>query len=169
MAPAPIPADPTLLSSPLDNSSKQPVLACASRRFASPVAVNVIEASFSQQNQSTPNIASEHSINIAEGQPSFSNSESRVDNVLLNGLQSIRNTSESSIFNIKTADLQKDLTKDLTSSSLNKKAESDVETPLVHEVRKSYNRLSLNNKVIIILLLRSATGACNQGNIVHKI
>ena len=147
MAPAPIPADPTLLSSPLDNSSKQPVLACASRRFASPVAVNVIEASFSQQNQSTPNIASEHSINIAEGQPSFSNSESRVDNVLLNGLQSIRNTSESSIFNIKTADLQKDL----TSSSLNKKAESDVETPLVHEVRKSYNRLSLNNKVIIIL------------------
>ena len=51
MAPAPIPGDPTLISSPLNNSNKQPASACISnsRRFTTAFALSSIQTSLLQE------------------------------------------------------------------------------------------------------------------------
>ena len=52
MAPAPLPADPTLLTSPITDKVSSTILACSSRRILTPVAISAIEESQSQQNSS---------------------------------------------------------------------------------------------------------------------
>jgi hypothetical protein len=144
MAPAPIPADPTFLSSPINNSNKQLASVCVSRRFATPVALSSIQSSLSQQNQFAANTDS--AVSIAEDQQSFNSIDSRLKNAPLNDIQSSRHTIKSS-FNITTVDAFEEFTRNNTSTTagqINQQSEALV----VCEVRKSYNRLSLNNKVL---------------------
>merc|ERR1712038_491650 len=85
MAPAPLPADPTLLTSPITDKVSSTILACSSRRILTPVAISAIEESQSQQNSSND-----------------------------------------------------------TTKCLQRKANKENETSFVQEVRRRYNRLSLN-------------------------
>ena len=147
MAPAPIPADPTLLSSPLNNNTKQLTSVCVNRRFATPVSLSSVESHLSQQNQFAANTASDSTVSIAEDQQPFNYSASRLEHAPFNYLQSSRHTNKSSSFNITTVDAFEEFTRINTPEppgQINKQSE----TLVVCEVQKPYNRLSLNNKVL---------------------
>ena len=148
MAPAPIPADPTLLSSPLNSSNKQLASGCASRRFATPVALSSIQSPLSQQNQFAANTISDSAVSIADDQQSFNSNEPRLEDAPLHDKQSSRYTIKSSSFNITTVDAFEEFTRINTSTTAGQNRTS--EALVVCEVRKSYNRLSLNNKVLLL-------------------
>lgn len=149
MAPAPIPADPTLLSSPLNNSSKQPASACVGRRFATAVALSSIQATLSQEEtETTTNTISEPAVSFAGDQQIFGNSDSSRDNELLHDIQTSRVTSEPFSINVtKVNTLEENISKNISVTT--EPSNQEIEFSLVHEVQRSYNRLSLNNKVKI--------------------
>ena len=144
MAPAPLPADPTLLTSPLNSNNKQLHSVCSSRRFATPVALSSIHRQQSQQNQFAANTVPEPAVSLAEDHPSLN--VSRLDNAPLQDIQSSKDTTQSS-FNITTVDAFEEFTRNNTSTTTKP---NQLEPTVVYEERKSYNRLSLNNKVKIL-------------------
>ena len=147
MAPAPIPADPTLLSSPLNSSSKQPTSACVARRFATAVALSSIQATLSQETQ--PATTTEPAVSLSGDQQTFGNLDSSRDNELLHDIQTSRNTSESFSINVtKVNPLEENISKNIF-ATITEPSNPEIESSLVHEVQRSYNRLSLNNKVNI--------------------
>ena len=145
MAPAPIPADPTLLSSPLNNSRKHPASACvvSSRRLATAVALSSIQASLSQETDTTTSAAAESTASLVDDTQTLINSDSLSGNELHASHQS-RNTSEllpAGVTNIQFGEKTKSLSNVIIES------DNERESSLFHEVQRSYNRLSLNNKV----------------------
>ena len=145
MAPAPIPADPTVLSSPLNNSNKEPTSTCASRRFATAVPLSSIQAAFTHQTQYvTPSQPESHSPTSV--QQLITNRESQLDNVILHSAQGRTNKSESTI-NTKILCPLKRNTLNNVAPSLIEEIDLDKENSLFSEVRRSYNRLSLSNRV----------------------
>ena len=157
MAPAPIPADPTVLSSPLNSSNKQLASGCVSRRFATPVALSSIQSPLSQQNQFAANTVSDSAVSIAEDQQSFNGNESRLEDAPLHDIQSSRHTIKSSSFNITTVDAFEEFTRINTSTTVRQIQQS--EALVVCEVPKSYNRLSLNNKVQFCRIITARGGS----------
>ena len=142
MAPAPIPADPTLLSSPLSNSRKHPASACvaSSRRLATAVALSSIQETLSQETESA---AAESAASLVEDTQILINSDSLSGNEL-HASQPNRNTSELlpvGVTNIQFGEKTKSVSNVIVESDNNERES------LVHEVQRSYNRLSLNNKV----------------------
>ena len=148
MAPAPIPADPTLLSSPLNNSSKQPASTCVSRRFASAVSLSSIQETLSQEDTETATrTVSEPTASPAEHQETFDNRENSRNNEPLHDIQTSRNTCESFSINVtKVNKLENNLQKNICATII-EPSNPKIESLLVREVQRSYNRLSLNNKV----------------------
>ena len=145
MAPAPIPADPTVLSSPLNTSNKEPSSTCVSRRFATAVPLSSIQAAFAHQTQYvTPSQPESHSPTSV--QQLITNRESQLDNVILHSAQGRTNKSESSI-NTKILCPLKRNTLNNVAPSLIEEIDLDKENSLFSEVRRSYNRLSLSNRV----------------------
>ena len=148
MAPAPIPADPTLLTSPLTNSNARNTSSCASRRFSSPVALSSIEES--QQIQRPTNIYSVPKVVSVTKETPLNKSSYRQTS----DFSCVQKQTDTNKLNLKaelsitTLDAIEENRSNDIPISFPKKADEDTETSLVHEVRRSYNRLSLNNKVI---------------------
>ena len=145
MAPAPLPADPTLLTSPLTNQKTHNRSSCASRRFPPSIVVSSTEES---QNNHIPT------------DPQFvpndcaSQSNSKNENTIKQGsriyFSCLRNKVNVSNANYETgiSNQLRDKRSNDTQESCQKELHEDKETSFVNEVPRRFNRLSLK-KVLL--------------------
>ena len=145
MAPAPLPADPTLLTSPLTNQNIHNRSSCASRRFPPSIAVSSIEESQSNhrptESQFVPNDCASQS-NSKNG-----NTTKQSSRIYFSCLRNKVNVSNKN-YETGISNQLRDKRSNDTQESCQKENDEDKQTSFVNEVPRRFNRLSLK-KVLL--------------------
>ena len=145
MAPAPLPADPTLLTSPLTNQNIHNTSSCASRRFPPSIAESLIEESLNNHRPTDPQFVP----NDCASQSNKKNGNTIKQGSRIN-FSCLRNKVNVSNTNYETgiSNQLRDKGSNDTQKSCQKELHEDKETTFVNEVPRRFNRLSLK-KVLL--------------------